>query len=537
LRVLTLGINAGVGGHTHDASACLTDDAGRVLAFLEAERLSRRRHAFGETAAAAADACLRLAGVSACDVDVVAVGWDLPKVKAMVASRGPLQEAWQVPHHSELVRRLLGWDEVPLPDVVFVPHHLAHAVCSFYASPFPSAAVVVVDGSGEEESISVYEAHAGRHLVRRRWWPYSHSLGAMYEAAGALLGFGRMEAGKTMGLSSFGRDLQPWPLLSFRGDDFSPGIEAGRQNRPLCPELDSLDSDELAVRLAWSVQSALEEAILFLAGLARRATGLPAVCLSGGIALNCSANALVDEPLYVPPVPHDAGVALGAAWYVNPPRSRPAAGMSAYLGGEPGSPEAALAGKGGGPGGSWRLEPFSAPAVAERLVRGQVGAIAVGRSEAGPRALCHRSIVALPSSTEMRDRVNRIKGRERWRPLGPVAERARSAAYWEARDHLCDYMLAAVPVTEPARSRIPAVVHADGTTRPQVLGGGDPEHARMAAILRELEAAGLPPVLVNTSFNARGEPIVESARDALDAFGRLGLDFLVLEDALVLPRA
>ncbi|WP_283136191.1 carbamoyltransferase C-terminal domain-containing protein [Rhizohabitans arisaemae] len=522
----------------HDAAACLVGGDGRVAAFAEEERFTRSRHGIQAPPRHAARFCLESAGVRPEDVDVVAVGWNVPFLRRRFG------RTWDSSSGKDLLRELLG---PGLADrmrarLEFVPHHLAHALLALGASGLPEAAVLVVDGQGEDASISVYRGEAGRGAVPIRSWSPRHSLGFLYEAASEWLGFGFLQAGKTMGLAAYGRadgDRTPI-LLSPAGDDAvfpgGPAVEedvvdfwkgvfselAGRPG-PSAPA-DRLDEDSAAVRVAWTAQRTVEHAMAELAAFARTATGLAPLCVAGGVALNCAANGLIPEPVYVPPVPHDAGVALGAAWAICPPPPgeplRPDLGSP--IGPIPGDTSARA---------PIRIADLDPAAVADRLAAGQVGAVAEGRAEIGPRALGRRSIIAVPRPASVADRLNRIKGREPWRPFGPVAPASRSAAWWESRAHLDRYMVGAVPTTGEGALVAPAVRHVDGTTRPQAIRGG--ESSPLVSILAAMERAGLPPVLVNTSFNRRGEPIVDGVRDALDAFLAMDLDFLLLGGLLV----
>ncbi|GAA4232431.1 hypothetical protein GCM10022254_32280 [Actinomadura meridiana] len=174
---------------------------------------------------------------------------------------------------------------------------------------------------------------------------------------------------------------------------------------------------------------------------------------------------------------------------------------------------------------------FHPDEVATLLLDGRIGAIVTGRSEAGPRALCNRSIIARPAPAQLRTRLNSIKDREQWRPFGPVASATTDRRLWDDVGELSRYMLGAARMTETGLDTAPAVAHVDGTTRPQELRPG--ESPTISAVLDAMAAQGAAPVLVNTSFNGRGEPIVDTAADALAAFHRLDLDFLILEDRVL----
>jgi carbamoyltransferase len=517
----------------HDASACLVDGSGKLWAMAEEERFTRVKHAVRTYPRNAARFCLEWAGIEPEDLDAIAIGWDLPRLYPRFGGQ------WDFTSPRQFISQRLGWDFGARggPELICVPHHRAHAVSAFYASGFESAAVLVNDGNGEDESISIYEARFGAPVIQREMWPRSHSLGFMYDAACRALGLTFLEAGKTMGLAAYGREHAPWPLMEEDGAEFRPpfalGPEAdydeiipawaerlGRHGSiPVSTPSANLDSDDLAVQIAWSAQAAVERIVPALVEHARAVTGLDAVCLAGGVALNCSTNGLLADPVYVPPVSADAGGALGAAWAVAPPPA-PLDPLSAYLGPEPGTPTKAPE--------NWTGAVLEPAGVAERLLQGQVGAVAWGRAEVGPRALGHRSVIAMPSEVAMRDRLNTMKGRELWRPLAPIGTGEADRRLWEGPRELQRYMLGAARVTPLGEERIAATVHVDGTARAQIADGA----GLISDVLTAIGDAGADPVLINTSFNTRGEPIVNTADDAVQSAEALNVDFLVVGDEL-----
>ncbi|MDX6691385.1 MAG: carbamoyltransferase [Solirubrobacteraceae bacterium] len=533
---MILGVNAPPTGW-HDPAACLVDSDGTLLAFCEEERLTRRKHARRDGPRAAVRHCLDEAGIEFGDVDLVTMGWDVP-----VAARLYGHE-WSLDAAPRWLEEQLGWSggRGDMPEVRFVGHHLAHATIAFHASDFDTAAVLVIDGNGDEESISIYSADRERGLVRRRVWPRSHSLGYLYDAACRFVGFETLQAGKLMGLSAYGRarGATPWDLLPAgepqppdgvdEGDGFNRYIHAWTADidrlaggrRVSRGELE-LHLDPLAVQVAVSAQEAVERTVLHLAAVAREVAGTENLCLAGGVALNCKANGLLSGPVFAPPAPHDAGTALGAAWHIVPPR-RADGRISAHLGpGLGASPNGDLDGL--------HREPLSLERVCAALEAGSCGAIVQGAGEIGPRALGHRSIVANPSAASMHARLNAIKGREPWRPFGAAALSSSAPALWQPRPRLSDYMLAGTPVSDLAAERMPAAIHVDGTTRPQEL---DPDADGLLPDLLRAWGDRAGGALINTSFNGPGEPIVSSTADAIACFRRLELDFLVLEDELV----
>lgn len=525
-----LGVNAG-SATFHDPSAALVDEHGTVLACVEEERLSRVRHAPGVKMPALAVAqCLHLAGITPEQVDAVAVGWDEPR----------LNTEWRFDSPQHFLAAL-GFYGPRLPDTYFVPHHLAHAASAFHASGYEQAAVLVVDGNGEDESATIFRARRGEPLVRLARWPRIYSLGHLYEAASVWLGLGRHGAGKTMGLAAYGAESAPgdpgWlsagphGLVSALGSDPLPDYDAlkGRWRKqierfagargPQQPPA-TLAADPAAVKVAAAVQNTAEAVMAWFAEQARALTGIDNLCIAGGVGLNCAANGRLSGPLYVPPIPHDAGVALGAAWSLSAP-SRPEI-LSAYTGGWPGPLPADLAGTAAG--------EVDADRVADLLAGGAIVGVCRGRSEVGPRALGHRSFLASPLDAAMRERMNDLKRREHWRPFGPLTHT--DLGLWSPIGHLERYMIGAARLTDRGAALLPAVTHADGTTRPQRLAAGDEPF--ISAVLDALVKRGHPPVLLNTSFNGPAQPLVETAAQALACARRLGADALVTDEALLM---
>jgi carbamoyltransferase len=520
----------------HDPAACLIDGDGNVHAMAEEERFTRVKHGIRSYARNAARFCLDTAGIEPEDLDVIAIGWDLPRLYPRFGAD------WGYRSAREFLSNGLGWSFTGRrgPELVCVPHHRAHAVSAFYASGFEAAAVLVNDGNGEDESITIYEARFGAPLVQREAWDRAHSLGFMYDAVCRAIGLTFLEAGKTMGLAAYGKatGVEPWPMMEGDGVDFRPpfalGPEADYDNVilawqeqlsrlgpiPVSTPSPALDADEFAVKLAWSAQATIERIVPALVEHARAVTGLDPVCLAGGVALNCSTNGLLDDPVYVPPVAADAGGALGSAWAVAPPRERRRP-LDPYLGSDVETPATT-------PGG-WTSEELQPAAVVERLLRGELGAVARGRAEVGPRALGHRSLIALPDDVAVRDRLNELKGREPWRPLAPIGISDANGRFWKGPSELQRYMLGAASVTPLGKERIPATVHVDGTARAQVAEGA----GVISDVLEALDQAGVDPVLINTSFNTRGEPIVNTAAEAVRSAEAIGVDFLVVGDALL----
>jgi carbamoyltransferase len=529
--VWTLGVN----WKWHDSAAALIDGRGAVHGFAEEERFTRQKHAWGAFPVKATAYCLRAAGITWADVTAVAVGWDFAHLhrdsEALLAAIFP--------------ERPVG---AAGPEVIWVRHHVAHALSTFYASGLDEAGVLVVDGSGETDSATIFVGSRTSGLKPLRSWDRRYSLGSLYMAATLLLGFGELDAGKTMGLAPYGAsegvgilpvgdllaDSLPGnsPVGELAADssfgDFTQAWQAylastvGRCGSP-SPQL---QADPVARRLAATAQETVEAVIRALHSETVALSGHDAVCLAGGVSLNCVANGMLPEPVYVPPFPHDAGVALGAAWCVQPPVDN-AGPLSAYLG-----PDLTL----GNELESLReagcvIGDLAVDDVVAELLAGRLGAVAEGRAEVGPRALGHRSILALPAPAQVQARVNAVKRREPWRPFGPVTLSSHARRLWPSQGARERYMIGTAVVSGLAREIMPAAVHVDGTTRPQSVEASS--DATVARILNGLEAAGVYPVLLNTSLNNRGEPIANSAADAVRSFLTLGLDFLVIGGLLV----
>lgn len=528
----------GINWKWHDSSAALVDETGKVWAFAEEERFTRKKHAWDTFPSRATRYCLSVAGITWRDIDTVAVGWDVAHLRDS---------------EDALFAAIFGSDipATPRPQLVFVKHHLAHAISSFYASGQERGGVLVVDGSGETDSATIYRADRAAGLTPLRSWDRRFSLGSLYMAVTQHLGFGKLDAGKTMGLSSHGMNDSSFILpigdlvedrLGFSPvantdpeqhfDVFTAAWAAYLENQlgTIKTGTHDLHLDPTARQIAATAQRTVENVFRSLHAETTALTGCEAVCLAGGVALNCVANGMLPEPVYIPPFPHDAGVALGAAWSICPPRTT-GGPISPYLGEQITLDDEVQMLREAG----CTVSDFDAHAVTQALCAGKVGAVAQGRAEVGPRALGHRSIIALPRPATVQAKVNQLKDREGWRPFAPIALAGYARQLWPSQGTRSQYMIGTAVVSGAGRETLPAAIHVDGTTRPQEVATTQDMH--VAEVLKELERCGIPPVLINTSFNGRGEPIVNSAQDAARTFLALGLDFLVLDDRLIERRA
>jgi carbamoyltransferase len=529
----------GVNAVFHDPAAALLVD-GEIVAAAEEERFSRRKHgkspvpfATWELPEQSAAWCLREAGIAVEDLDAVAYSYD-PSLAEPVPS-DVTKDAWEglrtlMVQRAPLFLRsaLHGLDP---GRVRFVPHHVAHAASAYHGAPFDSCAVMVLDGRGERSSYLAGHVTGGELEVLGHV-ELPHSLGLLYEEATEHLGFRRSsDEYKVMALAAYGA---PTHLPFFR-EHVRSGVDGGFQTDPidwgsLCPpRVAESPWDERHAELAASVQRRLEEVELDLATWLHHRTGERSLAMAGGVALNCVANSRIwqDGPferVWVQPAAGDAGTALGAAAYVAHSlgdRILPMTTAALGRGWSDVEIEDVLV-RAAVP---WERSNRPAPLVAEALERNETVAWFQGRSEWGPRALGHRSLLANPCHADNLERLNDIKGREQFRPVAPLVLAERADDIFEG-PLPSPYMLFTHRVRPEWRARIPAVVHVDGTARIQTVHRDrDP---LLAEVLEAFERRTGVPVLVNTSLNTRGRPMVDSPEDALECFGSSPIDVLAM---------
>ena len=557
-----LGINAVF----HDPAAAVVVD-GEIVAATEEERFTRRKHgkppvafATWELPQLAMRWCLERAGLTAADLDAVAYSYDPDLAPAADHAAGTATAQSIVADDWEGLRTLYArraplFLRTALPGldpacVRFVPHHVAHAASAHLAAPFADSAVLVLDGRGETASHLAGRAEDRRlEILASQQLP--HSLGLLYEEVTAHLGFRRSsDEYKVMAMASYG---SPRWLGRFRelvratGDggfhvepidwsQFAPSPTRGDGVRGSAsePAGGELLWTPAHADLASTVQTRLEEVLLELAGWLHDRTGLPALTMAGGVALNCVANARLAgespfERIWVQPAAGDAGTALGAALHVAAEAGDPVCGMTtAALGREWTDDELA----------AWLTTAdiaFDRPddiadAVAEVIAANGIVAWFQGRSEYGPRALGHRSLLANATRADNLKRLNDVKGREQFRPVAPMVLAERAPEIFDGQLP-SPFMLFTHRVHPAWAERIPAVVHVDGTARIQTVA--DDAEPLVARMLRHLEARTGVPVVVNTSLNTAGRPMVDSPRDALECFGSAPVDALALGPYLI----
>ena len=529
-----LGINAVF----HDPAAAVVVD-GRVVAAAEEERFSRRKHgkrpvpfSTWELPSQAA-ACLAGAGLGPEDLDAVTYSYD--PADCLPAADLGLDDPWDhlritYARHAPdfLAGSLPGLD----PGVVrFVRHHAAHAASAGLAAPFGDCSVLVCDGRGEQASHLAGRYSGGRlEVLASQALP--HSLGLFYEDATSHLGFTRSsDEYKVMALASYGR---PRHAAELRTAVYADGEGGFRTHRVAWDSLAKRRVKGTALRpehadLAASVQQVTEEVLLELARWLHGRTGDTHLAMAGGVALNCVANSRLlregpFEHIWVQPAAGDAGTALGGALQ-----------LAADCGDNPSPMPGARLGRGWSDeelaawldNAAWPYErPADLPgAVAAELAADHIVAWFQGRSEYGPRALGGRSLLAHPGRRENLDRLNAVKGREEFRPVAPIVLAQRAAEIFHGPVP-SPYMLFVHEVDRDWRDRIPAVVHVDGTARVQTVDPGD--EPLLARLLDRFAARTGLPVIVNTSLNTAGRPMVDDPRDALECFGSAPIDALAI---------
>ena len=555
--MLTLGINY---SQMHDSSACIVRD-GELLFAVAEERISRLKHD-ARFPQLAIEACLDFAKISAAQVDEVCFGWQPAgqvfrhDLKLYVTGHWPLsymnvlnstrhfasmrhQESGAAPY-----RRIFGSGN---PRFRYVDHHLAHALSAYAYSGFDDAAVVVMDGRGAWEATSVWHGHGGRldHVLTLDW---PDSLGLFYAQFTGFLGFvPNSDEWKVMGLAPYGVpgiDLSPYinpndapyrvHTKHLVGDGVGFAHFAARLGAPREPES---DISERHKNLAFAVQDACETAMMSAVKLALQKTKAKNVCLAGGVALNSKANGKIAasglvEQIFVQPAASDDGVALGAA-------------LAPYLDGNGKLPNKPMRHGYWGPAFDDQaiekaLETYKirhtklndpAATAAQLLKEGKILGWFQGRMEFGPRALGSRSIIADPRDPEMNAKVNNaVKFREWWRPFAPSFRKEAAPEYLESAFD-SPFMILTAQVRPEKRSVIPSVTHVDGSARPQTVEREiNPLYYRL---IDEFGKTTGVPVIMNTSFNLRGEAIVHTPTDALRTFFSSGMDALVIGSFLV----
>jgi len=553
-----VGISAGY----HDSACCLMQD-GRLVAAAQEERFSRIKHD-KSFPLRAFHYCLDQAELTIADIDCVAYYEDpcqklsrqlwmgfVPNIT--LARRTAILDRLTSMPPQQIIRKVLGYGG----SIEIVDHHLSHAASSYFFSGFDEAAVMTVDGVGDWPT-TTYARGRGTHIERLEQVDFPDSLGFFYSALTGYLGFEVNDGEyKVMGLAPYGEPTYVDQLreliqiesggqyrlnmkyFSFLTEDcmYSERLSSLLGYPPRDPESEILPFHKNVAR---SLQVVLEETLLGKVRYLHSLVPVDALCLAGGVALNCVANSkiLQEGPfdrLYVQPAAGDAGGALGAAAMAHVRITGEAPMREAldhvYLGPGFSSSEAHSVLQAS----SAKFQDFRGKeedlirVTVDRLMEGDVVGWFQGRMEFGPRALGARSILADPRRPEMRDRINElVKMRESFRPFAPAVLEAEAETHFKM-DHPSPFMLETFQVISPLD--LPAIEHVDGSARVQTVNSK--VNPRFAALLKGFYRSTGCPILLNTSFNMRGEPIVCSIFDALVCFVRSNIDLLVIEDFIL----
>lgn len=519
----------GIGGWDHDANVAIVRSAD-IVAVGEEERFTREKYK-GHQYKRSIDFCLEHSTDN--HIRVAAVGFKNPRIFNRIVERARIRQQL---HRTEFIP---------------VDHHASHSAATFYGSGFKDALIVTLDGYGD--GVCATASLANQKGFDPIWEvPYPHSLGLLWTSTNLLLGFGMRDAGKLMGLAAYGEPRYQDILLdavrllpdgryefafdgrhseTFRHSDHSLLLPVlGRPRRPDHP------IEQVHMDIAASLQKATETIVLHMLQRLHAPHSTRNLCLAGGVALNSSLNGIIAREsnfnhIFIPPNPGDSGTGTGSALYVMgqggnvPMISR----TRAYLGIDYSQREIEEFLKAQGV--SYRCELNIERAVARRLEQGKIVGWFQGRAEVGPRALGNRSILADPRDALMKDRLNRsVKFREWFRPFAPSVLARHSQSWFEFRTE-SPFMSYVASVVPSRRAEVPAITHVDGTARLQTI---TPEQNQRFYTLIEqfLLLTGVPMVL-NTSFNTMGEPIVNSPDDALCCFQNSGMDALALGNALI----
>ncbi len=554
--------------YSHDTSAAIIKD-GRLLYAAEEERFNRKKHTT-DFPHNAIRACLDFAKIKMKDIDVICVPTDpVSHIRLrfirhwfnyypQVAPRMLEEFKWisRIIDIEKDIRENLDFTE----KIFFCRHHVAHMASAYYLSGFSHSALLSIDGVGEIESLMTGQAKD--NLIRtfeRNNVDWPNSLGVLYTCITEWLGFKRhCDEGKVMGLAPYGNvetyqeifedmvTLLPNGMFAF---DFSyfdyPFIQGSTMSAKfteLCgpPRKPTEDITQRHRDIAAAVQYITERVMLHSANHLYRQTKEKNICLAGGVALNCVANGKIltetpFEKIFIQPAANDAGIGLGAALYyhyLKNPQGERQKMINAYLGN--GYSDQEIEKLLDRAGLKYEKVENIFPRVASLLEQQKIVAWFSGRSEFGPRALGNRSILTAPFPAEMKDVLNsRVKHRESFRPFAPVVLEERCGEYFD-NTHESPYMLLTYGVKEDKRNKVPAITHIDGTARVQTVNRE--QNNELYWLIHEFGKLTGVHVVLNTSFNVMGQPIVNTPDEAIDCFLGTDIDYLVLNAKYLLSK-
>lgn len=555
----------GISGiNSENPAAALVKD-GKLLAAVEEERFNRIKHSKGfPFPKESIKYCLDSAKITMDDVDSIGVGWGSPsqhfKKEFFLALKRPV-----------LLPNYRNWTSVYKKErqysffkdkrISYHLHHISHASSAFHVSGFKNANIITMDGRGESSSTLLGKGTSYRDIKTIKEFNLLNSIGALYESFTEYLGFTRhSHEGKVMGLASYGKPLDSHNLIKITKNGYSletvqrylcmikgikrkiKGEKADSFNELLKSNYGRPRKKEEPIlsihqNIAATIQFIQEDVVRHLAETLYNKTGIKNFCLSGGSSLNCVSNGKLLENdfvdhIFVQPASSDSGTAIGAAyleWMKLSNKPSKFKMEHAYWGPEYSNDEILVELK------KARLkykfyEDISGVA-AEKIAKGNIIGWFQGRMEIGPRALGNRSILANPTDKKMKDKVNmQVKHRENWRPFAPSAILEVADEYFENAMH-DPFMILSFTVKKEKQKDIPAVVHVDGTTRPQTVRKKDNE--MYYSLIKSFGKISGVPIVLNTSFNDREEPLVCSPYDAINCFKRTNLDYLAIGNYMI----
>jgi len=555
----------GISCFYHDSAACLIKD-GVVVAAAQEERFTRKKHDF-DFPKNAAIYCMKEAGITVKELEYIGF-YDKPFVKfermlytyistfpRSLASFSKAIPLWlgQKLHIPKTIKKELGYDG----DVLMIEHHLSHAASSFLVSPFKESAILTVDGVGEW-STSTFGKGVGEDIELIREMRFPDSLGLLYSAITYFLGFKVNSAEyKVMGLAPYGKpeyvDLIMDNLIDLKDDGsfkinmkyfaYDYGLRMTNKNMEKLFKLEVRKGEskleQVHMDIAASVQKVTEIVVLKMCDYLHEKVGGDNLCMAGGVALNCVANGRIlreskFKNLFIQPAAGDAGGALGVAAYIyhsvmKKPRKEPL--KSSYLGPSFSDDEV----KKYLETNKVKYHQHSKDALIKKVAKLIEDQAIIGwfqgRMEFGPRSLGNRSIIADAKNKENWQRVNlKIKFRESFRPFAPSVLEDKADEFFDLRGQKSPYMLLVADVNKDKRV-VPAVTHVDGSARIQTVS--KETNPMFYSLIKELDNLSGVPVIINTSFNVRGEPIVCTPHDAYTCFMRTEMDYLVLGNIIL----
>jgi carbamoyltransferase len=542
----------GINGGWHDNSACLIED-NKIIAFVEEERFVNVKHSPGYFPLNAIKFCLKEAGIKISDVDEIS--YFLKPSFKLFSKRSKLSRP------TSFINSYLNTKSAKTSPIYYlknyfrtdkkinyIEHHLCHAASSFYLSGFKKANILSIDGVGEGTSTLMAFGNK-KNIEKIKEMFYPNSLGILYSIFTDFLGFkANSDEGKVMGLAPYGipkYDFFKMGIIKFEEGGYKINEKIINYLSFENPSLNGVknfgeprrfrDINENDKNIAASLQDALEKTIVHISEWVKDQTGSDKFCLAGGVALNCKANGYLLEQdfvndIFIQPAAGDAGTALGAALITAMNYGFKFSKMNhVYFGpsytDEYIEKELKIA--------KIPYEKISDPSgtAAELLAQGKIVGWFQGRMEAGPRALGNRSILADPRDPEIKDKLNYlVKHREPFRPFCPSLLDKAKKEYLE-NAYESPFMILSFKVPEEKRKEIPGVVHVDGTVRPQtVTKEANPKYYKLISEFEKLTGV---PVVLNTSFNDKGQPIVENPGQAVKMFFGTGMDALIIENFLI----